>query len=352
MLGQHLGARAEADQGVVALPDRRHRIRGHATFDQPVLARLGLGEVVALLVAADGDDVRRDPRLVQLERVLQPGLEDHRRVAVVLRSAQHHDRVRRVTLVLTCGDQDPNRDAGDHQQGDDERPAEVPTERGEHRRWSLGHGSIVPAVAHYRWPVAFDPITLTGRLVRLTPLSADHHAGLVDATRDGQLWNLHYTRVPRPDAMAAEIEWRLAQQRAGSMLPFTTWRSDVDRIIGMTTFCNIDAANRRVEIGYTWNAASAQRTGTNTESKLLLLEHAFDRLDCIAVEFRTSWFNRQSQLAIERLGAKRDGVLRNHAIMPDGTLRDTVVYSIIRSEWPAVRDHLRQLLSRHAPDVL
>jgi RimJ/RimL family protein N-acetyltransferase len=195
------------------------------------------------------------------------------------------------------------------------------------------------------------PITLTGRLVRLSPLSPDDHDGLVDATRDGQLWNLHYTRVPPPETMSEEIDWRLAQQQAGTMLPFTTRRLDVDRVIGMTTFCNIDAANRRVEIGYTWNAASAQRTGTNTESKLLLLEYAFDRLDCVAVEFRTHWFNRQSQAAIERIGAKRDGVLRNHVIMPDGTLRDTVVYSIIRSEWPAVANHLRQLLSRHAPDV-
>jgi RimJ/RimL family protein N-acetyltransferase len=192
------------------------------------------------------------------------------------------------------------------------------------------------------------PVTLTGRLVVLEPLAHEHHDGLVDAARDGELWNLWYTSVPRPEAMRAEIERRLALQNAGSMLPFTARRRDSGAVIGMTTYMNVDAVNRRVEIGSTWNAASAQRTGTNAESKLLLLTHAFDELACIAVEFRTHWMNAQSRAAIARLGAKQDGVLRNHTRMPDGSLRDTVVFSIIESEWPAVRNELRRRVAGHS----
>ncbi|MGV8966208.1 MAG: GNAT family N-acetyltransferase [Cellulomonas sp.] len=188
-------------------------------------------------------------------------------------------------------------------------------------------------------------VSLIGDLVRLEPLSHDHHDGLVDAARDGELWDLWYTAVPRPDGMRAEIDRRLALRDAGTMLPFTARRSDTGQIIGMTTYLNVDAANRHVEIGATWNARSVQRTGTNTESKLLLLTHAFDELDCIAVELRTHWLNHQSRAAIARLGAKQDGVLRNHAVMADGSLRDTVVFSIIASEWPAVRGGLLRLLA-------
>lgn len=165
------------------------------------------------------------------------------------------------------------------------------------------------------------------------------------AAEDGELWNLWYTSVPRPEGMAAEIERRLALQAAGAMLPFTARRNDTGAAVGMTTFMNIDAANRRVEIGSTWNARSSHRTGTNTESKLLLLSHAFEKLDCIAVEFRTHWMNQQSRAAILRLGAKQDGVLRSHSIARDGTLRDTVVFSIIAMEWPAVRSELRRRLA-------
>lgn len=190
-----------------------------------------------------------------------------------------------------------------------------------------------------------EPVTLTGRLVTLEPLSHDHRAELEDAVRDGELWKLWYTSVPRPEGMAAEIDRRLALQQAGSMLPFVTRRAFDGRVIGMTTYMNVDAPNRRVEIGSTWNAASAHGTGTNAESKLLLLAHAFEVLGCIAVEFRTHWMNRQSRAAIERLGAKQDGVLRSHQLMPDGSLRDTVVYSIIASEWPMVRNGLELRLA-------
>ncbi len=180
----------------------------------------------------------------------------------------------------------------------------------------------------------------------LEPLSHDHLEGLCDAARDGELWNLWYTSVPRPEDMATEIDRRLELREAQSMLPFTVRRNDTGQILGMTTFTNPDAANRRIEIGYTWNATSAQRSGSNTASKLLLLGYAFEELDCIAVEFRTHWMNIQSRKAIANLGAKQDGVLRNHQRMRDGSLRDTVVFSIIDSEWPAVRNELRRRLGR------
>jgi RimJ/RimL family protein N-acetyltransferase len=191
-----------------------------------------------------------------------------------------------------------------------------------------------------------SPVTLSGDLVTLQPLSREHEDGLTAAAADGELWNLWYTSVPAPGQMGAEIDRRLSLQAAGSMLPFTARRNDTGAVIGMTTFMNVDAANRHVEIGSTWNARSAQRTGTNTESKLLLLAHAFDTLDCIAVEFRTHWLNHQSRTAIARLGAKQDGVLRSHQLAKDGTVRDTVVFSIIAGEWPAVRNELRLRLAR------
>lgn len=169
--------------------------------------------------------------------------------------------------------------------------------------------------------------------------------GLVAAATDGRLWELTYTSVPAPEAMAAEIERRLALQDAGSMLPFTARRRDTGTIIGMTTYMHIEEHNRRLEIGSTWIAASAQRSGVNTESKLLLLTHAFEGLDQLAVEFRTHWLNHQSRLAIERLGAKLDGILRQHMVMEDGSVRDTAVYSIVAAEWTAVRGELRRRLA-------
>jgi RimJ/RimL family protein N-acetyltransferase len=191
-----------------------------------------------------------------------------------------------------------------------------------------------------------EAVTLAGELVTLEPLCTGHHDELVDAVLDGRLWELWYTSVPAPEAMHAEIEARLAQQTAGTMVPFAVRRNDTGRVVGMTTYLNIEADGPRLEIGATWTARSAQRTGVNAESKLLLLTHAFEALGCIAVEFRTHWHNQQSRTAIARLGAKQDGVLRNHRRMPDGSLRDTVVFSITDSEWPAVRGGLRHRLAR------
>lgn len=185
-----------------------------------------------------------------------------------------------------------------------------------------------------------ESITLSGRHAALEPLAYAHQDGLAEAVRDGELWNLWYTAVPKPEGMRAEIERRLGLQKAGSMLPFAVRSLANEKIVGMTTYMNIDANNRRVEIGSTWYAKSAQRTPLNTECKLLLLRHAFEALDCIAVEFRTGFFNFASRRAIERLGAKQDGILRSHQRYADGSLRDTVVFSIVAHEWPAVRRHL------------
>jgi N-acetyltransferase len=190
------------------------------------------------------------------------------------------------------------------------------------------------------------PTTLTGRYVELVPLSKDHNNGLVAAVSDGSLWQLWYTTIPAPEHMEAEIERRLALQEVGSMVPFTIIDRPSGRIVGMTTYMNIEAASPRVEIGSTWYAQSTQRTALNTEAKLLLLTHAFERLGCLAVEFRTHFFNQQSRRAIERLGAKLDGILRSHQRAQNGTLRDTCVYSIIASEWPTVRSHLAWKLER------
>jgi RimJ/RimL family protein N-acetyltransferase len=192
------------------------------------------------------------------------------------------------------------------------------------------------------WPGAVE---LSGPHARLVPLAREHHDGLCEATRDGELWKLWYTSVPSPETMAQEIERRLDLWAAGSMLPFTVFDAG-GRAVGMTTYMNIDAVHKRVEIGSTWYAASAQRTMLNTQCKRLLLGHAFEALGCIAVEFRTHRLNTQSRRAIERLGAQLDGILRSHQIARDGTLRDTAVYSIIACEWPTVRSHLDALLTR------
>ena len=192
------------------------------------------------------------------------------------------------------------------------------------------------------WP---DPVTLSGPHATLRPLATGHHDALCEAVRDGELWKLWYTRVPGPEGMAAEIGRRLALQAAGSMLPFTVFDA-AGRVAGMTTYMNVDAVHRRVEIGSTWTRASAQRTALNTQCKRLLLGHAFEVLDCIAVEFRTHRLNAQSRRAIERLGAQLDGVLRAHQCTADGALRDTAVYSITAAEWPTVRSHLDWQLAR------
>jgi RimJ/RimL family protein N-acetyltransferase len=191
-----------------------------------------------------------------------------------------------------------------------------------------------------------EPITLKSDHAVLEPLDRRHEADLIEAARDGELWDLWYTNVPTEADMGKEIDRRLALQKAGSMLPFAITDPKSGKAVGITTYMAADAVNRRVEIGYTWYRKSVQRTAMNTSCKLMLLTHAFEKLDCIAVEFRTHFFNHASRRGIERLGAKLDGILRSHQISRNGTLRDTSVYSIIASEWPTVKGNLTWQLSR------
>lgn len=193
------------------------------------------------------------------------------------------------------------------------------------------------------WP---PEVSLHGDHASLVPLLPAHAPALAEAVKDGELWKLWYTHVPSPDQMGDDIEFRLARRRKGECLPFTVIERGGGEPVGMTTYWNIDAEHRRVEIGATWYRRSVQRSAINTECKRLLLAHAFEVLDCIAVEFRTHIFNAPSRRAIERLGAKLDGILRNHSRGRDGALRDTCVYSIIASEWPTVRRHLNWQLER------
>ena len=190
-----------------------------------------------------------------------------------------------------------------------------------------------------------EPVTLRGRFATLEPLAAGHAPALAQAAADGELWRLWYTSVAPPDRMAEYVAAALDMRDRFDAMPFVV-RDTAGDVVGCTRFFNVDAKNRRVEIGHTWYAQRAQRTPVNTECKLMLLAHAFDVLRCIAVEFRTHWFNHASRAAIARLGARQDGVLRNHQLAPDGAKRDTVVFSIIDSEWPAVRAHLRFQLDR------
>lgn len=184
---------------------------------------------------------------------------------------------------------------------------------------------------------------LENALVRLEPLAPAHETDLADAV--GELWRTWYTRIPAPERMAAEIERRLAEQQAGRLAPWAIVDRARGRAVGMTTYLQLDPANRRLEIGSTWLGRVAQGTGVNPAAKLLLLTRAFDDLGCVAVELRTHWHNHQSRAAIARLGAKQDGVLRNHTLWEDGTLRDTVVFSIIDGEWPTVRAALQHRLA-------
>jgi RimJ/RimL family protein N-acetyltransferase len=194
-----------------------------------------------------------------------------------------------------------------------------------------------------RW---IEPTTLAGEHVVLEPVERRHEAGLARAAADGALWELWYTSVPPPERVGEYVGAALGMREHHGAMPFAVIDRSSGEVIGSTRYFNVEPRHRRLEIGHTWYAKRAQRTGANTECKLLLLGHAFERLRSIAVEFRTSSFNLASQRAIERLGAKRDGVLRNHMILADGTYRDSVVYSILESEWPAVRRHLRYLLDR------
>jgi RimJ/RimL family protein N-acetyltransferase len=186
----------------------------------------------------------------------------------------------------------------------------------------------------------------------LKPLSQDHAIDLRVAVADGELWKLWYTSVPAPEEVSGEIDRRLKLQSEGSMIPFVIIDKASEKAVGMTSYMNIDRAMKRLEIGSTWYAQSVQRTAINTECKLMLLSHAFDQLNCVAVEFRTAFFNHQSRSAIERLGAKLDGILRNHRRHKNGTLHDTCVYSIIAGEWPVVKANLQFKLEKHVSALL
>ena len=194
-----------------------------------------------------------------------------------------------------------------------------------------------------RW---IEPIELAGSHARLEPLVCGHRDELAEAVRDGALYELWYTSAPHPDAVAGWIDTALAQREQAGAMPFVVRRANDSKLVGATRMFNVDAANRRLEIGHTWYSASVQRTAVNSECKLMLLGHAFGALGCIGVELRTHHLNRQSRAAIERLGARLDGILRHHQLLPNGTLRDTCVYSIVAAEWPAVRANLQWQLTR------
>lgn len=194
-----------------------------------------------------------------------------------------------------------------------------------------------------RW---IEPVTLEGEHVRLVPLTREHEAALTAAASDGELWKLWYTFVPSPDKTRGYIDTALDMRDRLGAHPFAVIDAKTGDVVGSTRYFNVDESNRRLEIGHTWYARRVQKTALNTEAKLLLLTHAFDKLDAIAVEFRTHFMNHASRTAIARLGAKQDGILRNHQVGRDGVLRDTVVFSIIQSEWPAVRANLNYRLDR------
>lgn len=181
------------------------------------------------------------------------------------------------------------------------------------------------------------PITLRGQYVTLEPLAPEHLSGIQSAAADGDLSSLFFTSVPSFENTQTWLNAALDMQAEQKAIPFVVKNNITGEIIGATRYCNLDHNNMRLEIGHTWYAAKVQRTAVNTECKLMLLTHAFEVFDCIAVEFRTDWFNRRSQAAIERLGAKRDGVLRNHMVLPDGRVRDTVVYSVLLHEWAGIK---------------
>jgi RimJ/RimL family protein N-acetyltransferase len=197
------------------------------------------------------------------------------------------------------------------------------------------------------WP-RLEPLTLERGPVRLRSLEPRDVPLLVEAARDGELWNLGFTNIGSPATMATWVDFALAARAEGRALPFVVVHRPSGRVIGSTRYLNIDLANHRLEIGNTWYSASHQRSQVNTTCKILLLAHAFERLGAVAVEFRTDERNVRSRRAILDLGAHHDGVLRHHMIMPDGWLRNTYVFSILREEWPAVRDRLEARLARHA----
>lgn len=194
------------------------------------------------------------------------------------------------------------------------------------------------------------PVTLTGeRWVRLEPLLPEHIPDIEVAARDSDNAALWFTGAPTPEGAQAWVRRMLAMQEGDDGVTFVVRRLDDDKVLGSSSMFHVDAANRRLEIGHTWYSTPARRTGVNTETKLVLLTHAFETLGCLAVEFRTHYLNVTSRAAIERLGAKLDGVLRSHQLLADGSRRDTAVYSILDIEWPAVRANLRHRLARNSP---
>jgi N-acetyltransferase len=192
-----------------------------------------------------------------------------------------------------------------------------------------------------RW---IEPVVLLGKHATLEPMQPRHVEGLKAAARDGQLWKLWYTSIPNPEQTEQYVEHALMRRDQYAEMPYVIHEHKTNKVIGSTRFMNVDETNQRLEIGHSWYAQSYQRTAMNTECKLLLLTHAFEQLSAIAVEFRTHWMNHASRKAIERLGARQDGILRNHQKSPDGAYRDTVVFSIIDSEWLMVKKHLRFIL--------
>jgi len=195
-----------------------------------------------------------------------------------------------------------------------------------------------------RW---IEPITLTGSKVILEPLTLEHADGMREAVKDGELWKLWFTTIPSPEKVDDYINIALRMRENNGAMPFIIREKESNKVIGCTRYFNVDEVNQRLEIGYTWYSESVQRSSVNTECKFLLLSHAFEKLDAIAVEFRTHWHNHKSRAAIARLGAKQDGVLRNHTKTADGIYRDTVVFSIINLEWPAVKQSLLFKLNHH-----
>lgn len=191
-------------------------------------------------------------------------------------------------------------------------------------------------------------ITLEGQKVKLIPLEASHKEALLKAASDGKLWELWFTSVPSKERIDSYLKQAFDEQQKGSSLPFVILDKSTGELIGTTRYCNAVSEHKRLEIGYTWYAKKYQRTGVNTECKYLLLKYAFEELDCIAVEFRTNWHNSRSRAAISRLGAKQDGILRNHQLHSDGSYRDTVVFSITNQEWKGVAKSLNYEMKKYA----
>ena len=191
-----------------------------------------------------------------------------------------------------------------------------------------------------------EPLILSNDYYTLEPLSHQHHDALVEATKDGELWRIRYAQIPSPEEMRQEITRRLELWEKEVMLPFTVINNRIKKVVGMTTYCWIDNVNRRLDIGWTWYSKSQQRTALNTICKSMLLTHAFEKLNCIAVGFRVDALNQPSRTAVERLGAKLEGIIRNYSLLRDGNIRDMCYYSILPHEWPNVKAHLNWLLSK------